>query len=64
MTGPVRPLDASDAESGPVSCGSPEVDAVLHTLAVIDSLPLGEQVGQYTQAHRALADTLRAIDET
>jgi hypothetical protein len=44
--------------------GNPEVDAVVAGLADLGATPLDEQVARYAEAHRALQQTLRTIDET
>ena len=57
-----RPPDGQGVGVSPASTGHSDVDAVLATLAGMVNVPAREQVARYTEAHRALSETLRAID--
>jgi len=58
---------AADAPGGAVDgvvAGTPAVAEALERLATIDELPLAAQVAEYETVHRALQDTLAAVDES
>jgi hypothetical protein len=44
--------------------GHPAVDAVLADLDAAEGLEPGQQVAAYEQAHKALSQTLAAIDQS
>jgi hypothetical protein len=51
------------AEPDARATGHPDVDAAVEALDEAADLPPAEQVEAYEQAHRALSQTLAAIDE-
>jgi len=44
--------------------GHPAVDAAVAAVAEVADQPPAQQVGAYEQAHRALSETLSAIDQS
>jgi hypothetical protein len=52
------------AESEPGPTGHPAVDAALAALSETADRPPAEQVGAYEETHRALSQTLSAIDQS
>jgi hypothetical protein len=54
---------AAPVDGGPGPTGHPGVDATLAVLAESDDLPPAQRVGAFEQAHRALSQTLAAIDQ-
>ena len=50
-------------DEGRAGSGHPDVDAAVAALDEAADLPPAEQVGTYEQAHKALSQTLAAIDE-
>ena len=50
-------------EEGARATGHPDVDAAVAALDEAADLAPAEQVGAYEQAHKALSQTLAAIDE-
>ncbi len=57
MTGP------EPAAAQPPSTGHPDVDAAVAALTDVADQPPAQQLGAYEQAHRALSETLSAIDQ-
>ena len=61
MTAPAEPVPAAEPD-GPT--GHPVVDAALDALAETADRPPAEQVPAYEETHRALSQTLSAIDQS
>jgi hypothetical protein len=58
------PVEPTPAESTTCPTGHPVVDAALDALAETGDRPPAEQVAAYEETHRALSQTLSAIDQS